>query len=114
MNKVMAASLTGVTFKCTGACVCVMGGWVGGCGCGCGCVNGWVGCVCVFQCACVLSWCGCTRTYIRMYMCVTPISAAGLRLMATGGLLGAALSGLYITATYLLKGSGGKTLYATY
>ena len=56
VNKVTAASLTGVTFKCT----------------------------------------------------------AGVRLMATGGVLGAALSGLYFTASYLLKGSRGKTFYATY
>ena len=79
VNKVTAASLTGVTFKCTGVSVGVVGvgvcGWVGGCG-GCGCVHGCVvvgvsmgGLVVgvgVSMCMCIeLVW---VYTYIRTYV----------------------------------------------
>ena len=55
VNKVTAASLTGVMFKCTGVCVCV-----------CACVRVLCTCVCVCACVCVL----CTCVYVCMHACV--------------------------------------------
>jgi len=51
----------------TGVCVCVSGGWVGGCArvCGCGCVSVFV-CVCMCMRVCLLA---CVRACMHAWIC---------------------------------------------